>query len=82
MVLGNNNSSNSVRLAEISALTGVPTYRISDKDEMISGLDQTISDKDKHIFKTTEDFEREIEEIKKSKVWKLLRKLDSLRNKT
>jgi hypothetical protein len=55
---------------------------ISDKDELISGLDQTISDKDERIFKTTEDFELEIEEIKKSKVWKLLRKLDSLRNKT
>ena len=43
LVLGNNNSSNSVRLAEISALTGVPTYRISDKDEinleLIKGFD-------------------------------------------
>ena len=34
LVLGNNNSSNSVRLAEISALTGVPTYRIADKSEI------------------------------------------------
>ena len=34
LVLGNNNSSNSVRLAEISALTGVPTYRIADKNEI------------------------------------------------
>ena len=34
LVLGNKNSSNSVRLAEISALTGVPTYRIADKDEI------------------------------------------------
>ncbi len=34
LVLGNKNSSNSVRLAEISSLTGVPTYRISDKNEV------------------------------------------------
>ena len=34
LVLGNKNSSNSVRLAEISALTGIPTYRISDKNEL------------------------------------------------
>ena len=34
LVLGNKNSSNSVRLAEISALTGVPTYRIADKKEL------------------------------------------------
>ena len=34
LVLGNNNSSNSVRLAEISALTGVSTYRIADKSEI------------------------------------------------
>jgi len=43
LVLGNNNSSNSVRLAEISALTGVPTYRIADKNEinieLIKGFD-------------------------------------------
>ena len=34
LVLGNDNSSNSVRLAEISSLTGVPTYRIADKHEV------------------------------------------------
>ena len=34
LVLGNKNSSNSVRLAEISALTGIPTYRIADKYEL------------------------------------------------
>ena len=34
LVLGNKNSSNSVRLAEISSLTGIPTYRISDKNEL------------------------------------------------
>ena len=34
LVLGNKNSSNSVRLAEISKLTGVTTYRISDKNEV------------------------------------------------
>ena len=34
LVLGNKNSSNSVRLAEISSLTGIPTYRISDHTEL------------------------------------------------
>jgi len=34
LVLGNKNSSNSVRLKEISASTGVTTYRISDKKEV------------------------------------------------
>ncbi len=34
LVLGNKNSSNSVRLKEISASTGVTTYRISDKNEV------------------------------------------------
>ena len=34
LVLGNKNSSNSVRLAEISSLTGIPTYRISDHNEL------------------------------------------------
>ena len=34
LVLGNENSSNSIRLAEISSLTGVPSYRISNVDEV------------------------------------------------
>ena len=34
LVLGNDNSSNSIRLAEISSLTGVSTYRIADKHEV------------------------------------------------
>ena len=34
LVLGNKNSSNSVRLKEISESTGVTTYRISDKSEV------------------------------------------------
>ena len=34
LVLGNSNSSNSVRLAEIASIQGVPSYRISNSNEL------------------------------------------------
>ncbi len=50
-----------------------------DKDEMITGLETTINDKDKFLEKVIEDYKLDIKKIKSSKAWKVLKKLDSFR---
>ena len=52
---------------------------MSAKDEMITGLETTINDKDKFLEKVIEDYKLDIKKIKSSKAWKVLKKLDSFR---
>ena len=52
---------------------------ISAKDEMITGLETTINDKDKFLEKVIEDYKLDIKKIQSSKAWKVLKKLDSFR---